>query len=138
MLAAFIPSRFSIILSVVEGLSESDTYVHDFVDVPPFGNWTFVEKPMFPVYLNQSQIPVGANWTVVYPLTANKSYHVYCYGEWVDYGSNPSTDYDMYVYNPLGQLEGYHTESAGLPDTWARRLVNRFLFPNIRETTALS
>jgi hypothetical protein len=129
MLAAFIPSRFLIILSVVEGLSESDTYVHDFVDVPPFGNWTFVEKPMFPVYLNQSQIPVGANWTVVYPLTANKSYHVYCYGEWVDYGSNPSTDYDMYVYNPLGQLEGYHTESAGLPEHLGTTVDEPFFVP---------
>ncbi|NIV43488.1 hypothetical protein GWN49_01120, partial [Candidatus Bathyarchaeota archaeon] len=89
-----------------------ETYVHDFVDVPPYGNWTFVEKPMFPVYLNQSQIPVGANWTVVYPLIANRSYHVYCYGEWVDFGSNPSTDYDIYVYDPLGHLEGYHTEST--------------------------
>jgi hypothetical protein len=111
------------------GTSELETYVHDFVDVPPYGNWTFVEKPMFPVYLNQSQIPVGANWTVVYPLIANRSYHVYCYGEWVDFGSNPSTDYDIYVYDPLGHLEGYHTESTGFPEHLGTTVDEPFFVP---------
>jgi hypothetical protein len=75
-----------------------------------------MEKPMFPIHFNQSQIPVGSNWTVVSPLTANHTYHVYFYGKWVDEGSKPSTDYDVYVYNSLGELEGYHTESSGVPE----------------------
>ena len=98
------------------GLSEYDRYVHNFINSSTRGNWTFVEKPMFPVYFNESQIPVGSNWTIVCPLVANHTYHIYCYGKWIDYGPNPLTDYDIYVYNPLGELEGYHTESAGLPE----------------------
>ena len=96
--------------------SEYDRYVRSFINEPPYGNWTYVEKPMFPVYFNESTIAVGSNWTIVSPLTANHTYHVYAYGEWVDPKSDPSTDYDIYVYNPLGELEGYHTESAGLPE----------------------
>ena len=100
----------------VSAASEYESYVHNFIGDSTRGNWTFIEKPMFPVYFNRSQIPVGSNWTVVCPLIANHSYHIYFYGEWIDYGLNPSTDYDIYVYNPLGELEGYHTESAGLPE----------------------
>ncbi|MDH5782348.1 MAG: hypothetical protein OEZ35_01595 [Candidatus Bathyarchaeota archaeon] len=128
-LMIFVLSSSSIILGVVEGLSESEKYVHNFVDVPPYGNWTFIEKPMFPVHFNQSQIPVDSNWTVVYPLTANHTYHIYCYGEWVDYGSNPSTDYDIYVYNPLGELESYHTESTGLPEHLGTTVDEPFFIP---------
>ena len=128
-LMVFVLSSSSIILGVVEGLSESEKYVHNFVDVPPYGNWTFIEKPMFPVHFNQSQIPVDSNWTVVYPLTANHNYHIYCYGEWIDYGSNPSTDYDIYVYNPLGELESYHTESTGLPEHLGTTVDEPFFIP---------
>jgi len=98
------------------GPSEYEKHVQSFVNQPPYGNWTYVDKPMFPVYFNESQIPVGSNWTIVTPLIANRTYHVYAYGEWVDPESSPSTDYDIYVYNPLGELEGYHTEAAGLPE----------------------
>jgi hypothetical protein len=96
--------------------SEYDKYVRSFINQPPYGNWTYVEKPVFPVYFNESQIAVGSNWTIVSPLASNHTYHVYAYGEWVDRESDPSTDYDIYVYNPMGKLEGYHTESAGLPE----------------------
>jgi len=95
---------------------EYDKYVRNFINQPPYGNWTYVQKPMFPVYFNESKIAVGSNWTIVSPLIADHAYHVYAYGEWVDQESDPSTDYDVYVYNPLGELEGYHTESAGLPE----------------------
>ncbi len=128
-LLVFVLEGGSCVPNGVRGTSELEAYVHDFVDVPPYGNWTFVEKPMFPVYLNQSQIPVGANWTVVYPLIANRSYHVYCYGEWVDFGSNPSTDYDIYVYDPLGHLEGYHTESTGFPEHLGTTVDEPFFVP---------
>ncbi len=93
-----------------------ELYVHNFFDVPPYGNWTYLEKPISPVYINDSQIKIGSNWTIICPLKANHTYHIYFYGEWVDYGPNPETDYDIYVYNPLGELEGYHTEAAGLPE----------------------
>jgi len=128
-LMIFVLSRSSTILNIVVGLSESEKYVHNFIGVPPYGNWTFVEKPMFPVHVNQSQIPVGSNWTVVSPLTANHTYHIYCYGEWVDYGSDPSTDYDIYVYNPLGELESYHTESAGFPEHLGTTVDEPFFIP---------
>jgi len=81
------------------------------------GNWTYISKPVFPVKINASQIPIGANWTYVYPLNKNSTYHVYCYGEWIDYDPHSAkTDYDIYVYDPNGTQESYHTEAAGLPE----------------------
>jgi len=109
--------------------SEYHKYVRSFVNQPPYGNWTYVEKPMFAVYFNQSTIGIGSNWTIVSPLTANHTYHVYAYGEWVDQESDPSTDYDIYVYNPLGELEGYHTESAGLPEHLGTTVDEPFFAP---------
>jgi hypothetical protein len=109
--------------------SEYDKYVRSFINQPPYGNWTYVEKPVFPMYFNESTIAVGSNWTIVSPLTQNRTYHVYAYGEWVDQESNPSTDYDIYVYNPLGELEGYHTESAGLPEHMGTTVDEPFFTP---------
>jgi hypothetical protein len=97
----------------VQGAGEYERYVHRYVNSPP-GNWTYLEKPVFPVFFNESQIHVGQNWSLVCPLVANHSYHVYYYGKWIDTGPNPQTDYDIYVYDPLGGLESYHTEAAGL------------------------
>jgi hypothetical protein len=91
-------------------------WVFTYINEPPYGNWTFTRKPVTPMRINSSRIQVGANWTYVYALVANRTYHVYCYGEWIDEGAAPKTDYDMYVYNPQGKLEGYHTEAAGLPE----------------------
>jgi hypothetical protein len=59
----------------------------------------------------------------------NHSYHVYCYGEWVNNGSEPKTDYDIYVYNTLGEMEGYHTESAGLPEHLGTTINDPFFVP---------
>ena len=81
------------------------------------GNWTYVSKPVFPVKINASQIPIGSNWTYVYTLNENSTYHVYCYGEWIDYDPHSAkTDYDIFVYDPNGTQESYHTEAAGLPE----------------------
>jgi hypothetical protein len=99
-----------------QALTEYERYVHTYTDNASLGNWTYLEKPLFPVYLNTSQIPIGENWTVVCPLSAGHSYHVYCYGGWVHTGPEPKTDYDIYVYNPSGELESTHTEAAGLPE----------------------
>ncbi len=81
------------------------------------GNWTYVSKPVLPVKINASQIPIGANWTYVYSLSKGSAYRVYCYGEWISNSSELNkTDYDIFVYNPSGELESYHTEAAGLPE----------------------
>jgi hypothetical protein len=84
---------------------------------------------MFPVMLSQFQIPIGQNWTIVCPLEANLSYHVYCYGKWIDKGSEPKTDYDIYVYNPNGKLEGYHTASAGVLENLGSAVDAAFFVP---------
>jgi hypothetical protein len=80
------------------------------------GQDIYVSQPVFPVRINASQIPIGSNWTLVYSLQANVTYHAYFYGKWINNGSEPKTDYDVYVYNPLGELESVHTEAAGLPE----------------------
>lgn len=79
------------------------------------GNCTYVDKPMFPIQFNNSQIPVGGNWTIFCPLQANHNYHIYCYGQWVNTSAQAKTDYDFYVYDPQGGLVSSHTESAGFP-----------------------
>jgi hypothetical protein len=106
---------------------ENRNYVHTYVE--PQGNWTYMEKPMFPVLFNESQIGIGENWSIVCPLRGNHSYHVYCNGKWVNNGSEPKTDYDIYVYNPLGEMEGYHTESAGLPEHLGTTVDESFFVP---------
>jgi hypothetical protein len=110
-------------------LPEYQRYVHTYYNDAVLGNWTYVEKPMFPVYLNESQVPIGQNWTVVCPLAAGHSYHVYCYGAWVHTGPEPKTDYDIYVYNPEGTLESMHTEAAGLPEHLGTTVDDPFFVP---------
>ncbi len=93
---------------------ETQKFVHNFTSTS--GNGTYLEKPVFPVKINNMTIPIGANYTIICPLAADFTYHVYCYGDWVHTGPEPKTDYDIYVYNPQGQLESTHTEAAGLPE----------------------
>lgn len=94
------------------------------------GNWTYTGKPIYPVRINATDIPVGKNGTFVYNLRANSLYHVYFYGDWIDYGSSVNkTDYDVYVYNPLGELESLHTESAGLPEHLGTTTKDPFFAP---------
>jgi hypothetical protein len=112
-----------------QSFPEYERYVHNYLNSGVLGNWTYVEKPVFPVLFNESQVLVGQNWSIVCPLVANHSYHVYCYGEWVNKSSEPKTDYDIYVYNPLGELEGYHTESAGLPEHLGTNVDDAFFVP---------
>jgi hypothetical protein len=106
-----------------------DSWTYIYIDTPPFGNWTYTRKPVSPMFINRSQIPIGANWTYVYELTENHTYHAYCYGEWLDDGATPQTDYDIYVYDPSGQLESYHTEAAGLPEHLGTTLDHPFFVP---------
>jgi hypothetical protein len=90
-------------------------YVHNYINSSN-GNITYVDKPFFPLMLNNSQIQIGQNWTIVVPLEANHNYHVYCYGAWVNTSSAAKTDYDIYVFDPQGNLESSHTEAAGFPE----------------------
>ena len=90
----------------------------------------FFSKPVSPVRIEESQIPIGENWTYVYSLSENRSYHVYCYGSWSDYSSGTAkTDYDIYVYDPQGQLVSSHTEAAGLPEYPGTTMHQQFFTP---------
>ncbi len=104
-----------IVEALAPNVPEYEKFVHTYMGSES-ANWTSMEKPMFPVYFNESQIAIGGNWSIVEPLVANQSYHVYCYGAWVNNGSNPQTNYDLYVYNPNGLLESGHTRAAGLAE----------------------
>ncbi|MCW4024044.1 MAG: hypothetical protein NWF01_03300 [Candidatus Bathyarchaeota archaeon] len=94
--------------------TEYNTYVHTYSTTQ--GNFTYIQKPIFPIQINNTQIQVGENWTIICPLQAAHNYHVYCYGSWVNTSSTAKTDYDIYVYGPQGNLESGHTEAAGLPE----------------------
>jgi hypothetical protein len=111
-------------LAQVYGLQLTTTpeyanYVHSSTS----GNYTVVDKPIFPVTINNSQIPIGGNWTITCPLQAGHNYHIYCYGAWINTSTSAKTNYDIYVYapdqdpnNPSSTPESSHTEAAGLPE----------------------
>jgi hypothetical protein len=75
------------------------------------GNWTYIDKLGLPTPVDN--IGIGENWTYVFNLNKDQLYHVYFYGEWISQ-IGKETDYDIFVYDPNGNLETYHTESAGL------------------------
>jgi hypothetical protein len=108
-----------LLLAPASGLQLTNTqdyvnYVHTNISSNQ-GNLTYVEKPVFPVMINNSQIQIGNNWTIIVPLKAFHSYHVYYYGMWINMSAQAKTDYDVLIYDPTGTLESSHTESAGLP-----------------------
>ncbi|HMK94318.1 MAG TPA: hypothetical protein VK536_02840 [Candidatus Limnocylindrales bacterium] len=92
---------------------EYTNYVSSYVNA--HGNFTYVQKPMFPVLITNSQILIGGNWTIICPLQANHNYHIYFFGSYVNTSVEAKTDYDVYVYGPQGNLESSHLESAGFP-----------------------
>jgi len=112
-----------------QAASEYQTYVHNYLNSGTMGNWTYVEKPFFPVILNDSQILIGQNWSIVCPLEANHTYHAYLYGRWISNATLNKTDYDVYVYDPYGTLVGYHTPSAGLPEHFGSGPDEPFFIP---------
>jgi hypothetical protein len=90
----------------------------------------FLSKPVSPLRIEESQIPIGEDWTYVYSLSENHSYHVCCYGDWIDYSPDRAkTDYDIYVYDPEGQLVSSHTEAAGLPEHLGTTVDQPFFTP---------
>ena len=94
--------------------SEYTNYVHNFNNAE--GNCTYIEKPMFPVLIKSSQIAIGENWTIICPLLEGHNYHIYFYGAYINTSTSAMTDYNVYVYDPQGNLESSHTQSAGLPE----------------------
>jgi hypothetical protein len=128
VIAALLLMTLSFRVDAQSDIQVSPEYAR-YVHTDWLGNRTYVEKPMFPVYLNESQVPIGKNWTVVCPLREGHSYHVYCYGAWVHTGDEPKTDYDIYVYNPQGELESTHTEAAGLPEHLGTTVDDPFFVP---------
>lgn len=51
-----------------QSFPEYQRYVHTYLNSEVLGNWTYMEKPMFPVLFNDSQVQVSQNWSVVCPL----------------------------------------------------------------------
>ena len=121
----FMASAFSLQLTTT---SEYTNYVQTYINSPQ-GNYTVIDKPIFPVLINDSQIPIGGNWTVICPLQAGHNYHIYCYGSWINTSSTAKTDYDFYVYDPEGNLVSTHTESAGLPPHLGTTVDDPFFTP---------
>jgi len=96
------------------------------VSLFPLGeNYTYINKPVYPMKINASQIPIGGRWTFIYYLNKGSRYHIYFIGDWL--GSK--TDYDVYVYDPMGNLESVHTASAGLPEHLGNTVDDPFFTP---------
>jgi len=95
--------------------SEYTNYVH-YVDYGTPSRAVVVDKPIFPILIEEGAIPIGESLTIICPLQEGHNYHVYIYGNWVNTSSAAKTDYDIYVYNPQGVLESSHTEAAGFPE----------------------
>ncbi|RJS90027.1 hypothetical protein CW705_06725, partial [Candidatus Bathyarchaeota archaeon] len=55
------------------------------------GNRTYVDKPIYPMRINASQIPIGETWTFIYQLNKGSRYHIYFMGDWI----GTKTDYDV-------------------------------------------
>jgi len=89
------------------------------------GNRTYICKPVYPVKINASQIPIGEKWTFIYPLKKGSNYHIYFIGDWI--GSK--TDYDIYIYDPIGNLVAVHTASAGFPEHLGNTIDDPFFTP---------
>jgi hypothetical protein len=101
-----------------------DLFIHEYVD------WTYLAKPIVPVYLSANKILPGQSYKFICNLRAGAKYHVYFYGDWIETSPQANkTDYDIYVYNPLGQLESMHTESAGLPEHLGTTVEAPFFIP---------
>lgn len=127
---ALIVLAAAITLSVpVATASEYNRYVTSVLNDPNLGNYTYLEKPGFPVYISNGSILIGQNYTIICPLQAGHSYHVYCYGAWINLGSNPKTDYNIYVYDPQGNLVSEHTQAAGLPEHLGTTVNDAYFVP---------
>jgi hypothetical protein len=108
--------------------TEYNTYVHTNINTSN-GNFTQIDKPIFPLMINNSQIQVGQSWNIICPLQTGHNYHIYCYGSWINTSAAAKTDYDIYVYNPAGVLESSHTEAAGFMEHLGTTADDAFFTP---------
>ncbi len=96
---------------------------------------SIIQKPVDPVFIGANEtifMEKGEEWSLYYHLEAGKRYHVFLVGEWINNGTEPVTDYDIYTYTPNGLLATTHTESAGLPEQVANDERHQYYVP---ETT---
>jgi len=90
----------------------------------------YFRKPVFPLKINESDIPINNPLQIRCYLKAGAKYHIYFYGDWIDYShSVTKTDYDVFVYDPFGKLVSMHTESAGLPEHLGTTVSDPFFVP---------
>lgn len=92
------------------------------------GNWVYMNKTGFPISISRNYIGIGKNLTYVFNLDNDDQYHVYFYGEWIK-TNGTKTDYDVFVYDPDGEYETYHTESAGLIEHLGTTVEQPFFTP---------
>ncbi len=96
------------------------------------GNVTVVGTPNRPMKLPKGQILPRENWTFSYDLEANRSYHAYLFGEWVDPVIH-KTDYDVHVYKKTKKslnLISSHTEGGGLIEQISNDGQGRYFVPS--------
>jgi len=114
----------------VEDTSAKLWVIHDIDD-----RETDILKPVDPVFINKDDIEIhieiGEEWSLFYPLEAEKRYHIFLVGDWINNGSDPLADYDISVYDPYRQWLSIHTESAGLPEQVANDLRHRYFVPEV-------
>jgi len=121
MLLASLVILLCIVSSMDVGVSEGSSLFS------MMGNRTYMDKPVYPARINASQIPIGETWTFIYYLNKDSRYHIYFIGDWI--GSK--TDYDVYVYDPKGNLKSVHTESAGLMEHLGNTVDDPFFTPEL-------
>jgi hypothetical protein len=118
LIAAFLVASSVAELPKIEGqqVSKQQLGIHEYLNDIKVGNYSYLDGPIIPVFFNSSKIPIGQNWTIICPLQVDHSYHIYFFGAWINTTSKAKTDYNVYVFNPQGELESTHTEAAGLPE----------------------
>ena len=97
--------------------------------VHTYTNATALDKPIFPVTINSTQIQIGEDWNITCPLQANHQYHTYCYGAWTNTQTEAKTDYDIYVYDPSDSLVSTHTQAAGIIENVNSQDDDNFFIP---------
>ena len=100
-----------------------------FVHINNKTNTTALDKPIYPVMINTTQIAIGQNWTITCPLKADHKYQIYCYGAWTNTQTDTKTDYDIYVYDPTGKLVSTHTQAAGITEYINSQTSQGFFIP---------
>jgi hypothetical protein len=99
---------------------------------PLTGNSTFLDKPGFPVEIQENQIQPGEVWTYFVPLKEGRTYHIYLIGEWVDLNDH-ITDYDIFLYKVKSSTYTHlssHTEAAGYPEQVSNDGQGQFYIPS--------